>query len=229
MRSQLDGTHPFGSSDNSNRVKFDLSLLDSGSHGTQDDSYDDADVDPFSDSQPTASTSRSAGSSDKSGEKHIRRRSSKGKSNFHSRGICRAVVDNLSLVQPVISVENSSANANGRGLTSPVETASPSMLVSRLPHLLRSRSCLLVALECTFLGPSRKRGPPKGYIDAIEARLHQTEAVLGIILSLAGGLDGSRGDGDPGASSLIEDLCQVRGLFSNQIPSHRHVLINHLS
>ncbi|KAJ7057212.1 fungal-specific transcription factor domain-containing protein, partial [Mycena amicta] len=35
--------------------------------------------------------------------------------------------------------------------------------------------------------PSRKRGPPKGYIDAIEARLHQTEALVGILLS-AGGL-----------------------------------------
>jgi hypothetical protein len=34
------------------------------------------------------------------------------------------------------------------------------------------------------LGPSRKRGPPKGYIDAIEARLHQTEALLGILLSV---------------------------------------------
>ena len=118
----------------------------------------------------------------------------------------------------MISVENSSANVNGQGLISPAETASPSMLVSRLSHSLRDRSYLLVTLECTFLGPSRKRGPPKGYIDAIEARLHQTEAVLGIILSLAGGLDGSRGPGDLGASSLIEDLCQVRGLFSNQIP-----------
>lgn len=76
-----------------------------------------------------------------------------------------------------------------------------------------------MAPECTFLGPSRKRGPPKGYIDAIEARLHQTEAVLGIILSLAGGLDGSRGPGDPGAGSLIEDLCQVCRLFRNQFPS----------
>ncbi|KAF7978567.1 hypothetical protein HWV62_45496 [Athelia sp. TMB] len=35
---------------------------------------------------------------------------------------------------------------------------------------------------CTFLGPSRKRGPPKGYIDAIEARLHQTEALVGVLL-----------------------------------------------
>ena len=108
---------------------------------------------------------------------------------------------------------------NGRGLTSPAETVSPSMLVSPSPHSYGNQLCLLVALECTFLGPSRKRGPPKGYIDAIEARLHQTEAVLGIILSLAGGLDGSRGPGDPGATSLIEDLCQVRGLFRSQFPS----------
>jgi len=92
------------------------------------------------------------------------------------------------------------------------------MPVSPLSRLLGNRLYLLEALECTFLGPSRKRGPPKGYIDAIEARLHQTEAVLGIILSLAGGLDGSRGDSDPGATSLIEDLCQVRNLF-NQISS----------
>ncbi|KAJ6591310.1 hypothetical protein DFH09DRAFT_825847, partial [Mycena vulgaris] len=40
------------------------------------------------------------------------------------------------------------------------------------------RSCVLLGTECTFLGPSRKRGPPKGYIDAIEARLHQTEALV---------------------------------------------------
>lgn len=79
MRSQLDGTHSFESTNSSNRVKFDLPILDSGSHGTQDDSYDDADVDSFGDSQPTASASRSAGSSDKPGERHIRRRSSKGR------------------------------------------------------------------------------------------------------------------------------------------------------
>lgn len=78
MHSQLDGTHPFESTNNPNHVKFDLPLLESGPHGTQDDSYDDGEVDPFGDSQSTASTSRSAGSSDKSGEKHIRRRSSKG-------------------------------------------------------------------------------------------------------------------------------------------------------
>ncbi|KAF7293007.1 Zn(2)-C6 fungal-type domain-containing protein [Mycena indigotica] len=41
-------------------------------------------------------------------------------------------------------------------------------------------------VDCTFLGPSRKRGPPKGYIDAIEARLHQTEALVGILLAAGG-------------------------------------------
>ncbi|KAJ6562490.1 fungal-specific transcription factor domain-containing protein [Mycena capillaripes] len=47
------------------------------------------------------------------------------------------------------------------------------------------RSCVLLGTECTSLGPSRKRGPPKGYIDAIEARLHQTEALVGILLAAA--------------------------------------------
>lgn len=51
---------------------------------------------------------------------------------------------------------------------------------------------------CTFLGPSRKRGPPKGYIDAIEARLHQTEALLGVMI----------GSNDERAKSLLEDLAK---------------------
>ncbi|KAF8839695.1 hypothetical protein BDN67DRAFT_905011 [Paxillus ammoniavirescens] len=45
------------------------------------------------------------------------------------------------------------------------------------------KSCIMLGTQCTFLGPSRKRGPPKGYIDAIEARLHQTEALLGVLLA----------------------------------------------
>jgi hypothetical protein len=52
---------------------------------------------------------------------------------------------------------------------------------------------------CTFLGPSRKRGPPKGYIDAIEARLHQTEALLGIMIATT----------DERAKSLLRDLSMV--------------------
>nr|GAT58093.1 predicted protein [Mycena chlorophos] len=48
------------------------------------------------------------------------------------------------------------------------------------------RNCASLKQDCTFLGPSRKRGPPKGYIDAIEARLHQTEALVGILLAAGG-------------------------------------------
>ncbi|CAE6433276.1 unnamed protein product [Rhizoctonia solani] len=58
------------------------------------------------------------------------------------------------------------------------------------------RNCVLLNQECTFLGPSRKRGPPKGYIDAIEARLHQLEALLGTLIASP----------DPRAQSLIADL-----------------------
>jgi hypothetical protein len=53
-----------------------------------------------------------------------------------------------------------------------------------------------VWLECTFLGPSRKRGPPKGYIDVIENRLHQVEALVGALL----------GSSDPRAASLFSDV-----------------------
>ncbi|KIK52123.1 hypothetical protein GYMLUDRAFT_50070 [Collybiopsis luxurians FD-317 M1] len=60
------------------------------------------------------------------------------------------------------------------------------------------RNCVMLGTPCTFLGPSRKRGPPKGYIDAIEARLHQAEALLGIILA----------SGDSRAETLLNDIAQ---------------------
>ncbi|KAJ7768678.1 fungal-specific transcription factor domain-containing protein [Mycena maculata] len=66
------------------------------------------------------------------------------------------------------------------------------------------RACVLVGTDCTFLGPSRKRGPPKGYIDAIEARLHQTEALVAILIAAARGGEerseerGSREEGGGG-------------------------------
>jgi hypothetical protein len=44
------------------------------------------------------------------------------------------------------------------------------------------KSCILAGTTCTFLGPSYKRGPPKGYIRAIEQRWHQVEALLGAII-----------------------------------------------
>ncbi|TFK53184.1 hypothetical protein OE88DRAFT_1657100 [Heliocybe sulcata] len=61
------------------------------------------------------------------------------------------------------------------------------------------KNCVLLNTSCTFLGPSRKRGPPKGYIDAIEARLHQTEALVGILL----------GSTDSRARTLLDDLASV--------------------
>ncbi|KAJ6527608.1 hypothetical protein DFH09DRAFT_1414205, partial [Mycena vulgaris] len=64
------------------------------------------------------------------------------------------------------------------------------------------RCCVLLGTECTFLGPSRKRGPPKGCIDA---RLHQTEALVAILLAAAG-----RGEGRAGG--VLRDLGEVRQL-----------------
>ncbi|EJD05321.1 uncharacterized protein FOMMEDRAFT_131881 [Fomitiporia mediterranea MF3/22] len=72
------------------------------------------------------------------------------------------------------------------------------------------KSCMMLGTPCTFLGPSRKRGPPKGYIDAIESRLHQTEALVGIILALANPersvLENDVSVPDERARSLLEDL-----------------------
>jgi len=55
-------------------------------------------------------------------------------------------------------------------------------------------------LACTFLGPSRNRGPPKGYIDAIEARIHQAEALLGLMI----------GSNDQRVRTSLEDLAKVQ-------------------
>ncbi|KAG9314135.1 hypothetical protein JVU11DRAFT_4920 [Chiua virens] len=45
------------------------------------------------------------------------------------------------------------------------------------------KGCALGGNVCTFLGPSYKRGPPKGYIQAIEQRWHQVESLLGSLLA----------------------------------------------
>ncbi|KAF9448449.1 hypothetical protein P691DRAFT_792603 [Macrolepiota fuliginosa MF-IS2] len=84
----------------------------------------------------------------------------------------------------VINVESQSANANARDPTSHAKAV-----------LCSARR---IYSACTFLGPSRKRGPPKGYIDAIEARLHQTEALVGIILASK----------DQRAQSLLRDIAK---------------------
>ncbi|KAF9486569.1 hypothetical protein BDN70DRAFT_870159 [Pholiota conissans] len=60
------------------------------------------------------------------------------------------------------------------------------------------KSCALTGTACTFLGPSYKRGPPKGYIHAIEQRWHQVEALLGSILQCP----------DPRVQSIVSEMRQ---------------------
>lgn len=78
------------------------------------------------------------------------------------------------------------------------------------------KNCTMLGTPCTFLGPSRKRGPPKGYIDAIEARLHQTEALLGILLALEadrserGSCRSEQDDGAEKDGSLTNVLAALR-------------------
>ncbi|TFK41823.1 fungal-specific transcription factor domain-containing protein [Crucibulum laeve] len=63
---------------------------------------------------------------------------------------------------------------------------------------VQCKSCALAGTACTFLGPSYKRGPPKGYIHAIEQRWHQVEALLGSILQCP----------DPRVQAIVSDLRQ---------------------
>ncbi|KAI0787133.1 hypothetical protein BC629DRAFT_1515137, partial [Irpex lacteus] len=60
------------------------------------------------------------------------------------------------------------------------------------------RACAAMGVSCTYVGPSHKRGPPKGYILALERRLHQVEALLGTII----------GSDDPRARTLVDDLAR---------------------
>lgn len=53
-------------------------------------------------------------------------------------------------------------------------------------------------IDSFLAGPSHKRGPPKGYILALERRLHQVEALLGTII----------GSDDPRARTLVDDLAR---------------------
>ncbi|KZO89639.1 hypothetical protein CALVIDRAFT_571629 [Calocera viscosa TUFC12733] len=57
-------------------------------------------------------------------------------------------------------------------------------------------NCSSLRLTCTFLGPSRKRGPPKGYIDKLEAKMHRLQALIGTIMLSE----------DPRAQSIVTDL-----------------------
>ncbi|KAF8452405.1 fungal-specific transcription factor domain-containing protein [Boletus edulis BED1] len=85
------------------------------------------------------------------------------------------------------------------------------------------KSCIMLGTPCTFLGPSRKRGPPKGYIDAIEARLHQTEALLGVLLAV----EAERAnESTPGAPEILNRVDSspygVKGRKSGNIKVRSH-------
>ncbi|KAG1151176.1 hypothetical protein G6F37_004737 [Rhizopus arrhizus] len=43
-------------------------------------------------------------------------------------------------------------------------------------------NCASLGIQCTYKESTRKRGPPKGYIEAIEGRLHRLETLLGSII-----------------------------------------------
>ncbi|TFK49703.1 hypothetical protein OE88DRAFT_1736693 [Heliocybe sulcata] len=44
-------------------------------------------------------------------------------------------------------------------------------------------ACAAAGVECVFSGPSFKRGPPKGYIQALEQRWYRSESVIAVLLS----------------------------------------------
>ncbi|KAF5368636.1 hypothetical protein D9758_002174 [Tetrapyrgos nigripes] len=74
-------------------------------------------------------------------------------------------------------------------------TLSGSLYIFR--YFTRSLS-LGIPLLILITGPSYKRGPPKGYIHAIEQRWHQVESLLGAILQCT----------DPRVRSVVADLRQ---------------------
>lgn len=68
-------------------------------------------------------------------------------------------------------------------------------------------NCAAFGQVCSFVGPSYKRGPPKGYIHAIEQRMQHYEALLGVIMSTS----------DSRAQGLLSDLRQdelARGILN---------------
>ncbi|TFK49983.1 hypothetical protein OE88DRAFT_1736281 [Heliocybe sulcata] len=60
------------------------------------------------------------------------------------------------------------------------------------------KSCTAAGIDCTFLGPTHKRGPPKGYIHALEQRWYLAESMLGAVLASP----------DPRAQAVISTLRQ---------------------
>ncbi|KXN88828.1 Nitrogen assimilation transcription factor nirA [Leucoagaricus sp. SymC.cos] len=85
--------------------------------------------------------------------------------------------------ETVHDLQATSRKRSSRGWCTPYSLLGAS-LIHRLIQLVISAAKPKVNVRdpCTFLGPSYKRGPPKGYIHAIEQRWHQVESLLGAIL-----------------------------------------------
>ncbi|KAK9719858.1 hypothetical protein K7432_004516 [Basidiobolus ranarum] len=63
-------------------------------------------------------------------------------------------------------------------------------------------NCTTLNIYCTYLETSKKRGPPKGYIEAIENKLHRMEHLLSDLV-----------ESDPrAAESVLAELQKVEGL-----------------
>ncbi|KAI0766865.1 fungal-specific transcription factor domain-containing protein [Trametes elegans] len=58
------------------------------------------------------------------------------------------------------------------------------------------KTCATTGAECTYTAPSFRRGPPKGYIQALEHRLHQVESVLAAIMTST----------DPRSQSIVDEM-----------------------
>ncbi|CAG8566488.1 3410_t:CDS:2 [Funneliformis mosseae] len=59
-------------------------------------------------------------------------------------------------------------------------------------------NCTAFSLDCTYNDTTKKRGPPKGYIEAIETRLHRMESLLGGLVHSS----------DPRAEAVLAELMQ---------------------
>ncbi|CAG8548036.1 8887_t:CDS:2 [Ambispora gerdemannii] len=59
-------------------------------------------------------------------------------------------------------------------------------------------NCTAFGFECTYNDTTKKRGPPKGYIEAIETRLHRMESLLGGLVQ----------SNDPRAEAVLAQLIQ---------------------
>ncbi|KAI8379141.1 fungal-specific transcription factor domain-containing protein [Radiomyces spectabilis] len=57
-------------------------------------------------------------------------------------------------------------------------------------------NCYTLGLQCTYKESTKKRGPPKGYIEAIEGRLHRLEALLGSVIQ----------EDDPRSQAILKEL-----------------------